>query len=1146
MTFVFHRVFHKMSLFGPSGTCMPHVNTIIRKWLVICFGPSIHESALLVPCPAYWNLLHLHLTTFFKRSHLEAMNINPNPELSLVQKLKPIFQSGRPSPIKTGLLSLFLVFSNLIVLSAQQVNLTGRVLDDKSGLPMEGVIVRQAGTNLSASTNPLGEFSLLVQDEWPCELNFSFVGYQTEKIRLDRPEVLLVRLQESSNELGEVMVVAGYSTQKKSEFSGAVASIQSRQLENRPASSFDQLLGGQAVGVDVIQPSNILNNTPALRIRGINSITSGIFPLVIVDGVAVFVGSIGGMAGNNPLSDINPSDIQSIDILKDASSAAIYGSRAANGVMVITTKKGRKGRVRMNYDNWVSRSTPYNLPELLSAEDYVMIKNEAMRNSGLTPGYNLMYNPDSSIVNTNWYDVAFRPGFSSNHNFSVAGANNSTTYFLSMGYTHQNGYIKYNSFERFTTRINIENAILPVVRIGTRMAYSNSNNLSPNTGAIASNTLSSSSYNSEYITNEPLGRMTYVLPPNVPVYNPDGSYSIQNKISVGYGANSTSIGTINAYNLAMVQKLDVNSSQNNNIIGNIYGEWDVLPNLKFRTSYGLNRLLTENNSFLNPIHGGGASANGVATNVYTKYTRTDWANTLQFNHTFGDLHNLQFLLGHEQIFTVINSWGAQRSNITDPDYKNYQGGFVNIAPIGNVLTENALLSYFSNLNYNYAKRYFLSFNFRRDGLSALAPDNRFGNFGGGSAAWDLSKENFFERIPGASFVNQFKLRGSYGVVGNSEIGAFPALAAYTSNTYGGEPTLQFAQAANPDLKWETSTKLDLGLNVGLFNDRIQFEFGYYNNNIDGLILRSPQALSAGIPGNYIFENVGSMYNRGIELGLTAGIIQQKDFSWTINFNFATLENKVTKLKSDVFVPSIFGVQNMTREGYSIGSIFAVPTVGVNPDNGLMVFINSEGKQVQYNHVGSPRWTYLDGSAAPAIDNFRDGVIQGPSLPKFFGGINNTLQYKNFDLNIILTFVGGNLLYNGTRATNSDQRYFNNGTFIKERWTTPGQKTEIQKLYYGDNVSAGFSFAATSKVEKGDYLKLRDISLGYTIPLENKNWKYKISSVRIYAQAVNLFTLTQYRGSDPEVSINGNSIHSGKDQNIPPNAQILSMGLNVGF
>ncbi len=1042
---------------------------------------------------------------------------------------------------------LMLCFFISSLASAQQITLKGMVQDLRNNSTLEGVSIQLKGTNNFTLTNVLGEFSILVPQKFPIELEASYIGFQKQTIQINSEEFILVLLQEKNTELDEVLVVSGYTVQKKSEFSGAVSSISAKQFQSRPAVSIDQLLGGQAPGIDIIQPTNVLNNTPVLRIRGINTITSGLFPLVILDGISLFTGNIGGMIGNNPLSDINPNDVQSIDILKDASAAAIYGSRAANGVMVISTKKGKKGRVRVNYDNWVSRSTPYNLPELLNAEDYVMIKNEAMVNSGREPGYALMKNPDGSIVNTNWYDVAYRPGYSHNHNVSVSGANNSTNYYFSFGYNQQNSFIKYNSFERYSTRLNIDNQMNDYLKIGGNVSYSNGLNIGPNTGAIPSNSLSSSSYNSEYITNEPLGRMTYVLPPNVPVYNPDGTYSIQNGTSVGYGKNNPgTIGTINAYNLALVQKLDVNTSENNTLIGNIFGEWKISNSLLMRSSYGINNLQVQNTSFLNPLHGGGASANGVATNVFSNYHRSDWVNTLKYNTSLHDIHNLSLLVGYERIKTVIDSWGAQRSNITDPDYTNYQGGFVNISPIGNVFSENALLSYFSNITYDYDKLYLFSFNFRRDGLSALADGNKFGNFVGGSVGWNLYKEDFYSNSSIKHLFNNIKIRASYGVVGNSEIGDYPAIGSYVSSTYGGSPTLTYAQAGNPDLKWETSSKLDIGLDFSFLNDRISIEFDYYNNLIDGLILKAPQALSAGIPGNYINANVGSMYNRGVELAITGSIVKKHNFKWDLNINFSTLSNKVTSLVSDVYVPSIFGVQNMTRVGYSIGSIFAVPTVGVNPDNGLMVFINSEGESVQYNHIGSPRWTYLDGSPAPAIDNYKDGVIQGPSLPKFFGGINNSISYKNFDLNIQLTFVGGNKLYNGTRATNSDQRYFNNGTFIKDRWTTPGQQTEIQKLYYGDNVSAGFSFSATSKVEDGAYLKLKNISVGYNIPLGSKMFKGKISTARIYAQAVNLYTLTKYRGSDPEVSINGNSIHSGKDQNIPPNAQVFSIGMNIGF
>ncbi|WP_165930208.1 SusC/RagA family TonB-linked outer membrane protein [Flavobacterium ranwuense] len=1045
---------------------------------------------------------------------------------------------------KSNFILFFVAIISQVTLG--QETLKGTITDPKKNL-ITGVSILLKGTKIETSSDLNGNFEIKNIDKLPLLLKVICIGYESQEVKVTSFDLIKIQLKENYNELKEVVVSSGYTQQNKREFTGAVATISARQISNRPASSFDQLLGGQATGVEIIQPSNILNNTPVMRIRGLNTITSGLFPLVVIDGVTVFVGSAGGLIGNNPLSDINPNDIQTIDVLKDASAAAIYGSRAANGVIVITTKKGRIGKSKVTYDNWFSLSTPYNLPKLLGAEEYTMIKNEAMVNSGRAPGYALAKNPDGSVVNTNWYDVAFRPGFSQSNNISISGANDATSYFFSTGYTNQNSFIKNNTFKRLATRLNVEHQLNNALKFGTTITYSNGKNAGPNTGAVSSNSLASSSYNTNYITNEPLARMTYVLPPNVPVYNTDGSYSIQNGISVGYGANNpNTIGTINAYNLAMVQELDLNTSENNTFVGNLFGELELVKNLKFRTSFGINNLQIINESFLNPIHGGGATSNGVATNTFTKLYRTNFVNTLLYNANFKEKHHFTILLGQETIKTTTNGWGAQQSNILDPSYTNYQGGFVNIAPYGNVATQNAMLSYFSNVTYDFEKKYLLSFNFRRDGLSALATGHKYGNFGGASLGWNVFEEDFYKNSGFNNTIDNLKIRASYGVVGNSEIGDYPAIGTYTSGTYAGESTLNYAQTANPDLKWELVKKFDLGLNFSLFNEKINVELDYYNNVINGLILKAPQSLSAGIPGNYINTNMGSMYNRGFELGINARIIESPNFKWNVGFNFSTLKNQVTSLSTDVFVPSVFGVQNMTREGYSVGSIFAVPCKGVNPDNGLMVFTNSTGKDVQYNHIGSPKWTHLDGTAAPAIDNYKDGVIQGASLPKISGGFNNTFSYKNFDMSINLTFVAGNKLYNGTRATNSDQRYFNNGTFILNRWTKPGDITEIQKLQYGDNVSAGFSFSSSSKVENGDYIKIKNISIGYTIPVKATFLKNKIASARIYLQSGNLYTWTKYRGSDPEVSINGNSINSGKDQNVPPNAQVFTTGMNVTF
>jgi TonB-linked SusC/RagA family outer membrane protein len=1043
---------------------------------------------------------------------------------------------------------LFALLFFLVSMSifAQKSTIEGSVKDAKNSA-LGASIIQINEKNEGTITDEEGRFTLQTSSQFPLTITVSMIGYISKKIVLNKNEFVVVVLEELSNELGEVLISSGYLTQRKSEFSGSVATVSARQLQNRPTTSFDQLLGGQGTGIDVIQSSAVLNNTPVIRVRGLNTITSGLFPLIVIDGVAVFSGSLGGFVGNNPLSAINPNDIQSIDVLKDASAAAIYGSRAANGVMVITTKKGKKGITKFNYNSWYSRSTPYNLPELLNAEDYTAIKNEALVNAGKAPGFFLSKNPDGSTVDTSWYDVAYEPGFSSNHNINISGANESTQYYFSADYSNQNSFIKNNTFQNYMTRLNIGHTVNDYIRVGVNFSYSNAKNVGPNTGAVAGNTMSSSTYNTEYITNEPLGRMTYVLPPNVPVYNPDGSYSIQNGISVGYGANIPSIiGTINAYNLAMVQSLDLTTSVSKSILGNIYGEFDIWKNITFRTSFGLNNIGVENKLFLNPIHGGGYSYNGVATNIQTDLLRTDWVNTLTYKASLKENHNFVMLLGYERIKTTMDSWGASQSNVTDPYYTNYQGSYANISPVGNVLTENALLSYFTNLNYNYKNKYFLSLNYRIDGLSALSEGNKYGNFVGGALSWNFFEESFFKNSGINDYIDNLKIRTSYGIVGNSEIGSYPSIGTYDSSTYGGSPTLGYSQTANPNLKWETSSKFDFGLNFTVLNNRILVEMDYYKNTIKDLILKAPQSLSAGIPNNYINENVGGMYNTGFELGVNALAVNAKDFSWNINLNLSTLKNEVTSLVNDVFVPSVFGVQNMTRVGYSVGSIFAVPCKGVNPANGQMIFVNSEGKEVQYNHIGSPKWTYLDGTAAPAIDNYKDGKMQGSSLPKVFGGLNNTFSYKNFVLGVNLTFAQGNQLYNGTRATISDQRYFNNGTFIKNRWTTPGQVTDIQKLYFGDNVSAGFSFSSTSKVEDGSYMKFKNVSLGYNVPIKDTFLKNSFTSVYVYLQGNNLYTFTKYRGSDPEVSINGNSINSGKDQNVPPNAQVYTVGLNIGF
>lgn len=1042
-------------------------------------------------------------------------------------------------------LSIFLFFLSFTA-TAQNTplinsKLTGKVIDSRTKEPLAGAVVQIEGVTNQTQTDADGKFNLVTGQSFPYNLIVSYIGYEKQKVTANGSPIT-IELQEVTNELSGI-VITGYNVQKKQDFTGSASRVSAKQIANRPAQSFDQLIGGQAAGVNIVQPSGVLNAAPVFRIRGINSISSGIYPLIVIDGVPTFTGQQGGNVGNNPLANLNPGDIESIDVLKDASATAIYGSRAANGVVVVTTKKGKTGKTKVNYDAWVNVSTPANLPKLLDASQYVTIKNEAMVNAGKQPGFALQTRSDGSTVNTDWYDVAYHNGVSQNHNVSFSGANESTNYFISLAYGKQNGILRTNDQDQKTARINLEHKLFSNLVVGTHLGYNNTLGRGPATGSLPG----------QYIGTDALSRMTYILPPNVAIYNEDGSYNIQDKQRVGYGANNSNassaayVGNINAYNLQLILDLDKYSSESNSLLGDVYAELEVLKGLKFKTVYGLNKLYIENLSFQNGLHGDAGAANGAATNTNRRLNRADWVNTLSYNKTFSEKHNVNVLAGYEEIVTTVDGWGAQRTGLSDPFFTSYQGGFTTITPSGNVQSRNGFISYFANLNYSFASKYLLSYSFRRDGYSGLPKDNRFGNFNGGSLGWVLSEEDFFKSSALASVFSRFKIKASYGEVGNINIGDFPSLGLYGAATYNGISTLGFTQAGNDQLKWETSKKSNIGLALSFLKDRITLEADYYNNKVDGLILDAKQAPSKGIPGNVISANVGSLYNKGFEFALTAAIIQKDDFKWNANFNISTLQNKVTTLfnGTDIYTPSNFGIQNMTREGYSIGSIWAVPTNGVNPANGNRIFINRNGQEVQYNHIAANKWTYLDGSVAPAIDNYLDGRIQGSSLPTYYGGLNNNFSYKRFDFDFGIIFSGGNKIYNGTRANLLDQRYFNNGTFVLDRWTTPGQVTDIPKLYFSDNVSTGFSITNSAMVEDGSFLKLKNVALGYRLPAQ-KLFNGRISSLRIYAQATNLFTITNYSGSDPEISINGNAIASGKDHNAVVNARTFALGLNLQF
>lgn len=1019
-----------------------------------------------------------------------------------------------------------------------QRTITGKVVDQNNE-PLIGASILVKGTSAGTATDVDGAFTLNVP-EGGTVLTISYTGYTQKEVALTATNVYDITLESEATILQDVVVV-GYGTQQKREITGNIATIKGEDISSLAVQSFDQALQGKAVGVNINIPNGVLNNPPVFRVRGINSINLSSFPLIVIDGVPTFTDNVSGTsAANNPLSNLNPADIESIDILKDASATAIYGSRASAGVVLITTKRGKQGqKTRVNYDGWAGWTEAARLPDLLNAEQYIMMKNEAATNARLAQ----QFFPDEingNPVDTRWYDYIYRTGFSHNHSLSFSGGSDQTNYYLSLGYTDQEGMLKKNDFSRKSARLNLDHRLGKLFSVGTTIGYSNGLNSAPNTGSLPGQAFNTAG----------LGRIPLVTAPNVAPFNADGSYNIRSDNTIGRGKNLQQSGF---YNPAPIIDLNSFTSEATEIQGSVYGQLNLLKGLYLKTLYGIDNLTTEDISFQSPVHGDGFGSTGSATNLNRKTARWNWQNILNYDLTFLDNNNLNILVGSEQQYTSDNRWGATRTVIADPFFTSYQGNFTTINPAGNFQGENFLRSYFGRVNYDFNKKYFLSGNLRSDEYSAFAPGKKQGTFWGASAGYAISEESFWKSSLG-SVINYFRLRGSYGEVGNfNGIGNFASLSLYSSGLYGPDPTLFFSQAGNPDLSWETSKKTDIGVNFGLFNDRVQGEVTYFKNLIDGLILAAPQAPSKGIPNNSIDVNIGSMQNTGVEIGLNGTILRKGQFTWSSNFNVTFIKNEVLELtdpKAEI-ITATSGLESssITKVGYAAGSIRAVETRGVNPATGQRIFVNAAGKEVQYNHApaaGQSRWTYLDGTTAPAISVVTDGKIYGPTIPKWFGAWDHTFRYASFDLNVQLQYAGGNYVYNGTKAGLRDQRFWNNHTDVLNRWQKEGDITNIPRVVFGDNISNGSSFPISENVEKGDFLRIRNIAVGYSLP-KSLISKAGMSNLRIYAMANNAFLFTNYTGTDPEVSTNGNDPRAaGVDRNSVPMARTYTVGLNLGF
>lgn len=1055
------------------------------------------------------------------------------------------------------ILMLSAVFVFVLNAAAQNRTVNGKVTDEK-GAPLEGVSVTSPNGKLGTQTDKEGTYSISVPNAVK-NLTFSIVNFEPQSKAIGANAVLNVSLKVRDTKLDEVVVV-GYGTQKRKEATGSVSSIKGSSVADKPVQSFDQALAGRSAGVQITIPSGVLNAPPVFRIRGTNSISLSSYPLIVVDGVPSPTGDFSGTsAAGNALASINPNDIESIDIAKDAAAAAIYGSRAANGVVFITTKKGKPGKSRINYNASFGFTSAYGIPKVLNAQQYTDYKNMAAANNQTVnstnpanPGYvkfAMAIGPDGNPIDTKWADYVYRQGFNQDHNLNISGANDNTSYYFSAGYTKQEGILKTNDFVRKNILMNIENKFNKRFLVGAKISYSNERNLTSGT---------SGSLPGEGFNTGGLGRIQFVTAPSIAPYNNNGTYNISTQGNfIGQMGNQLSTGQVGFYNPVVGFDKNRSNSETNHIQGNVYAQFKPFNWLAIRSVYGVDYLFVDNEIFQTPLHGDGFATVGNASSFFNKTKRWTWTNTAQIDHVFKEKHTVSALAGWEQDRRTSVGFGLNRQQISDPVYTVIQAGWGinNTAGTVNAYGENYLRSVFGRLNYDFKKKYFISGNLRQDEYSALPTQKE--TFWGVSVGWDINNEKFWGKMK--NVFSSFRLRSSYGKVGNTGgIGDYATYSTYGSGLYGGLPTLIFNQAGNNKLKWETSKKFDAGINFGILNERITIEAVYYKNDISNLILNVPQAPSAGLPTN-VPANVGKMFNKGIELTLGLIPVRKNDFSWSINFNYTNNQNRVTELAPGLteVLTATSGLEtvNRTAVGQSVGSLWLVRTTGVDRATGSRVLLNQIGNRILYRFAplaGQFNWSNEDGTQYRKADGSPNTINQAAdahmfnSQAKFYGGLSNTFKYKAFDLDVLLTYAGGNYVYYGSWSGLHDQRFWNNAPDVLNAWKRFGDVSTVPRPVYGDNLSNGSALPMTYSLFKGDFIKLKNVTFGFNLPADALK-KLKISNARFYVSGQNLYIFSKYPGPDPEVSSNGNtSSAAGVDRNTIANGRQVLFGVNIGL
>ncbi len=1020
-----------------------------------------------------------------------------------------------------------------VLVTGQNITITGIILSDEDQQPLIGVNVVVLGTQDGTITDFNGTYSISALAD--AVLQFSYTGFVTQDVIVGGQTTINLTL-EADNQLLEDVVVIGYKKEIKSNISSAISTVKAENISHLPLSGLDQALQGQAAGVQVTQTTGAPGDDIAVRIRGAGTLGNN-NPLYIIDGVPT--------TGNINMFSIL--DIESIEILKDAASASIYGSRSANGVIIITTKKGKKGAPVFNFDSYYGIQEANRLPDLLNTEEYLLIRNEAINNANsLRDPIRQLDTYDLAILDTlgevNWLDEVFNSAPTQRYSLSASGGGDNGSFYLLGEYSSQEGVFRRQRYDKYLLRFNGD--------IGTKK-FRVGNNIS---FSYTDRDVINSSGDGGGPGNELSGiRYTLIAAPVFPIYDQNGNY-INTSATLG---DPTLYGDGNANPLAFIDATNW-TVQRYRFFGNVFAEYSFLPKLTFRTNLGADILFQDENIFKERLSAAIYDPTSLSRGNVTDRTLI-WNNTLDYSTSFGasKSHNVSLLIGMEAIENLTDYLGASARNyfLTDPTFQFIDNSVtqeLGDIDASGIATEWGLMSYFAQAGYNYKSRYIVSGSVRRDGSSRFGKENRYAIFPAVSAAWNVSGESFFDNL---EVISHLKLRASWGQQGNQEIGIYPYSSLVETGIieypFGGQIATgtEIIETGNENIKWETTTQTDFGMDMSLWDDRLSIIADYYIKRTDDILVRVPLPQSAGaFTPPYV--NAGTVENKGLEFTLSYRNTFS-DLHYEIGANIATIDNKVISIAGTEPLLGGFGLSDgpitRTEPGYPLGSFYLYEMQGIFQSQEE---VEASAFQFEDTRPGDVRFVDIDGNDTI---NDKDRAHLGNPFPDFTLGLNLGFRYKNFDLSILVQGVFGNDVYFlfGNFAYETQLRGFSSYAKILDRWTPTNTDTDIPKVSVDDrNNNRRIS---TRFLEDGSYVRVRNVTLGYTF--NNLLKTDKIKELRLYVSAQNLFTFTKYSGLDPEIQANSNDTQGynvssdlavGIDWGTVPAPRTILIGMNIKF